>query len=69
MTAGVTIGLTIYAFTTKKDFTYCGSFLVTLVCALFLMSILTFIIDVPWLNRIYSLCGIIVYSFYLIYDT
>lgn len=70
LTAAVTVALTIYAFTTKTDFTWCGGLLFAGVCILIVTGILGWI----WrFNRftyiLYCAGGVFVYSIYLIYDT
>lgn len=69
LTAAVTISLTIYAFTTKTDFTTCGGFLFVCVTALIVGGIIGIFIRNRWLNLIISIIGVIVYGLYLIFDT
>ena len=69
LTLGVTIGLTIYAFFTKTDYTYLGAFLATAGCLLILGCIACFWMHFYWLYMIYCVLGLIIYSFYLVYDT
>lgn len=70
LTAAVTVSLTIYAFTTKTDFTWAGGLLFAGVCILIVTGLLGWIIG--WnqiLNIIYCAAGVFIYSIYLIYDT
>ena len=66
LTCGATIGLTIYAATTKTDFTYCGAFLFAFVLILIISIPLFF-----WTGFYVFYCalGILIYSLYIIYDT
>ena len=68
LTAAVTFGLTIYAFKTKTDFTLCGPLLYTL-GMLFLFGGIFMILFGPSMNLLWSIFGVFLYSFYLIYDT
>jgi FtsH-binding integral membrane protein len=68
MTAAVTLALTAYAYTTKTDFTYCGVFLFYLGALMFFWGLFGLIFGI-WLNALYCVCGVLVYSLYLIYDT
>lgn len=69
LTLAMVIGLTIFAFTTKQDFTICGPIMYT-IGMLFLAGIL-FAILMPGNIRhiIYSILGVFLFSFYLICDT
>ena len=66
LTVGATIGLTVYAITTKKDFTYCGGFLFCIMfLSIFTVGFFFWIrFTVFWLTL-----GVLVYSLYIIYDT
>ena len=70
MTAFMTISLTIYAFTTKTDFTLCGSLFFVLAIAM-MMLVLTsvFMSFVAWWHPMVAAILVIVYGLYLIYDT
>jgi FtsH-binding integral membrane protein len=68
MTAGVTIALSLYACTTKTDFTYCGGFLFCCSAIMLLFGILGLIFGL-WMNTFYCVLGVALYSLYLIYDT
>jgi FtsH-binding integral membrane protein len=69
MTAAMTIALTIYACTTKTDMTYHGASLFILACGIFLLSIFNWIFQNPFLEVFICVCAIVVYGFYLVYDT
>ena len=68
LTTASTIGLTVYAFKTKDDYTYWGFVLFSLLFVIPLAA-LSFI----WFPIIYMLCiitaGIVIYSLYIVYDT
>ena len=73
MTAAMTIGLTIYAMTTKTDFTYCGALLWMFSLGLIIFWILFYFMMNKYKFSFYyiigCMAGIIIYSLYLIYDT
>jgi FtsH-binding integral membrane protein len=68
LTFAVTAALTLYACTTKTDFTFCGGFLFCCVTILFFWSLFSLIFGF-YSNTLYCCLGVIVYSIYLIYDT
>ena len=70
LTAAVTVSLTIYAFTTKTDFTWCGGLLFAGVCILIVTGLLGCCFGFNKITYIlYCSGGVFVYSIYLIYDT
>lgn len=74
LTAAVTVGLTVYALTTKEDFTWCGGILFASVTILIVGGIICAIFgfrhDTYRLYHVlYCCCGIVIYSIYLIFDT
>lgn len=71
MTLGMTLSLTVYACVTKKDFTYLGGTLFILATALIMFGIFMGIFH-AWnkpLYVMYCAFGVILYGYYLIYDT
>jgi FtsH-binding integral membrane protein len=66
LTMGATLGLTIYAWKTDRDFTFCGAFLFAMLLALILCFPLFY-----WMGSVVIHCffGIMLYSVYIIYDT
>ena len=68
LTAGLVIGLTCYAWTTKTDFTVFGGLFWSL-GALFLIFSLFSVYFGPTMRLIYCLLGVALFSFYLIFDT
>ena len=70
MTAGMTVALTIYAFTTKRDFTVCGSLFFCIAIGMILLMIFSmFMTFVEWWHPVISALLVVVYGLYLIYDT
>lgn len=69
LTVAVVVGLTIYAFTTKTDFTMCGGVLLVAGLVLLVATIVSFFVHNKILHIIISACGAILFSVYLIYDT
>jgi len=70
LTAAVTISLTIYAFTTKTDFTFLGGLLFVSICLILFFGIFCFAFrSVRVLHIFFCILGVLVYSLYLIYDT
>ena len=68
LTTGVVLALTLYACTTKTDFTYCGGFLFVLGMTFSIFGLLIF----AWgfeMRLLYCALGVLLFSFYLIYDT
>ena len=69
LTASVVVALTIYACTTKTDFTVCGGVLFVAVMVLFVASIFSFFFYNKIVSIIISALSVVVFSIYLIYDT
>jgi FtsH-binding integral membrane protein len=68
LTAAVVVGITVYAFVCKTDFTFCGP-LPAIFCMLLIVGVtLGLVFPFTW-NLIYCLLGTILFSFYLICDT
>jgi len=68
MTLGITVALTLYAVTTKTDFTMMGATFFILGMALMLFGIFLGFYSNKLMNIIYCVFGIILYGFYLVYD-
>ena len=69
VTAAVVLTLTVYAFTTKRDFTY-GSGLLMMICLSLIMSVfLIFVWRQPASYSIYLVLIIMLYGLFLIHDT
>jgi protein lifeguard len=70
LTASIVIGLTLFAFQTKYDFTMCGGFLCVMVMILMVGSlIVTFFFNGPFPQFLIACAGAAIFSFYIIYDT
>ena len=69
LTLAITIGLTIYAWTTKRDFTTMGGCLVSIVVAVIFFSIAIAFTANSYLNMILVLIVIVIYGIYIVYDT
>lgn len=69
MTLGITVSLTIYAMTTKTDMTVMGSTLFILLGGLILFGIFAMIFRDKILIVLYCILAVILYGYYLIYDT
>jgi len=69
MTLGITVSLTLYAMTTKEDFTYCGGMLFICAMAMLLVGLFLMFTNNPVAHIIYSAFGVVLYGIYLIYDT
>lgn len=73
ITMVVVIGLSLFACQTKYDFTGMGPYLVgvllVLICFGFLNMILCSAGTCQVLNTVYSLCGALVFSLFIVYDT
>jgi FtsH-binding integral membrane protein len=69
MTAGVVSGLTVYAWTTKSDFTVLGGVFAMLSSALFMFMIFSFIFWTQAMNMFYCFLMVVFFGFYIIVDT
>ena len=74
LTTAVTLSITLYACTTKTDFTFCGGMLFAGSCLMFVMGLFMLFFGIsskafPMMNIFYCGCGVLLYSVYLIYDT
>ncbi len=70
MTAGLTIVLTMYAFWTKRDFTVFGGAICIVSFALMCVIFMSAFMDFPsWWHPVLSAVLVILYGFFLIYDT
>lgn len=69
VTAAVCVALTIFAFQTKWDFTMLGGVLFVGLMLLMLFGIIGIFFPGKMLSLVYSACGAVLFSIYLIYDT
>merc|ERR1712232_1125123 len=63
------LGLTVFAMTTSSDFTGMGVYLFAASLVLLIFGLFLMIFHVPFLKTLYCCFGILLFSFYLIYDT
>lgn len=68
LTAGISYALCAYALNTKKDFTYMGGLLYTMLTTLVLTSLIAMFFPTPLMNLIISVFGALLFSVYMIYD-
>ena len=69
ITAAVCLGLTIFAFQTKIDFTGLHSILFVAVLILFIFGLIAIIWHGKVMTLVYASLGAFIFSIYLIYDT
>lgn len=69
ITAGIFIGLTLYAFVSKKDFSFLGGFLFVSLLVLILVGVVNLFVHSPMMNMLYSAGIAIIMSGYILYDT
>lgn len=69
ITAAVCLGLTLFAFQTKWDFTVMGGVLFVAVIILMVFGIVAIFVQVKVLQLVYASLGAFIFSIYLIYDT
>ena len=75
LTLSLTVALTVYAITTKKDFTVCGGVLCICAWSLFALTILLSMINfgnyktLNAMNVMISVAAVCIYGVYLIFDT
>ncbi|XP_013786930.1 protein lifeguard 1-like [Limulus polyphemus] len=67
--AVVTLGLTIFAFQTKWDFTTCGGFLLVAVLILICFGFICIFIPGRVVGIVYASLGALIFSLYIVYDT
>lgn len=68
-TAFLVGGLTIYAMVTKTDFTDMGGYLFAGLLVLMIFGVFVMFFPYPIMHKIYCCLGILLFSFFLIYDT
>lgn len=69
ITAAVCLGLTIFAWQTKIDFTACGGILVAMLIIFMIFGIFAIFWPGQIMNKVYASLGVFIFSLYLIYDT
>merc|ERR1719414_1454661 len=74
LTAAIFVGMTMFAWTTSTDFTGFGPYLFGALLALsafgFTLSIMMmFGVKVDWLLMLYDICGVLLCTFFIVFDT
>lgn len=69
MTAGITVGLTAYAYYAKTDFTVLGGIMVCIGVALCIFGLFALIFRSELLNTVYCALGVIAFSIWLVIDS
>ncbi|KAK8757273.1 hypothetical protein V5799_000025 [Amblyomma americanum] len=69
LTMGVTGGLTLYTFQSKRDFSTWGAGLYAFLMVLLMGSLLQFFLTSSHLEFVLSLGGAVLFSFFIIFDT
>lgn len=68
LTAAVSVGLTVYAFIPKNDFSYLGNIVSILTMVIVFYAVFGFCFH-KWVYFIYCALGVILFGLYIIYDT
>ncbi|KAL1403297.1 hypothetical protein pipiens_005724 [Culex pipiens pipiens] len=69
ITAAVCLGLTLFAFQTKWDFTVMGGMLFVAALVLMLFGLIAIFFPGKTITLVYASLGALLFSFYLVYDT
>lgn len=69
ITCAICVGLTLFSFQTKWDFTMMGGFLFVALLVLFIFGFIVAFFPGSAASSVYSACGALLFSLYLIYDT
>eukprot|EP00928_Gymnodinium_smaydae_P031080 TRINITY_DN22934_c0_g1_i1.p1 TRINITY_DN22934_c0_g1~~TRINITY_DN22934_c0_g1_i1.p1 ORF type:complete len:245 (+),score=26.99 TRINITY_DN22934_c0_g1_i1:100-834(+) len=74
ITVGIFLSMTLYAWKTTTDFTGMGPYLMgAFFCIMmfgFALSIMSFCgVHIPWLVMLYDFFGVLLFTFYIVYDT
>nr|XP_029735858.1 protein lifeguard 1-like isoform X1 [Aedes albopictus] len=69
ITCAICVGLTLFSFQTKWDFTVMGGFLFVGLLVVFIFGIIVAFFPGSAASSVYSACGALLFSLYLIYDT
>ena len=69
-TAALTLALTLYACTTKTDFTMCGGLMISISIACLMLIVMSFFMSwVSWWHPVVSAILVVFYGIFLVYDT
>jgi len=69
LTLVMTLALTVYAYTTKHDFTMCGGYLLSLLLGLLYVAIMAIVTELEFFDILVTCGSIGTYGIYLVYDT
>lgn len=69
ITAGIFLALSAYAWISYRDFSYMGGFLFAALIGLLILGIVQCFVHFKWLDILYCVLGILIFSGYVIYDT
>jgi len=69
VTSGITAALTAFACTTNADFTGYGVYALVASVALLLVGLTAIFLQIPLLTTLWLCLGILLFSFYIVYDT
>jgi len=74
ITCGIFLAMTVYAWTTKSDFTGAGPYLFAAMIGLMMFDFAVNImgmcgVSVKWAMMAKNLCGVLLFTFYIVYDT
>lgn len=69
ITCAICVGLTLFSFQTKWDFTMMGGFLFVGLIVVFLFGLIVAFFPGSAASSVYSACGALLFSLYLVYDT
>lgn len=69
ISAAMMLGLTLYAVFTKTDFTGCGMYIFAMLMGLLVLGLVGIIFPSHFLYTAYAVCGAVLMSFVIIYDT
>jgi FtsH-binding integral membrane protein len=69
MTLVVCFALTLYALTTKSDFTTKGGMLFVMIIVFIIAGIFVMFVHTPIVRIVYHVIGVLLFGFYLVYDT
>eukprot|EP00747_Dinoflagellata_sp_TGD_P168707 gnl/TRDRNA2_/TRDRNA2_195749_c0_seq1.p1 gnl/TRDRNA2_/TRDRNA2_195749_c0~~gnl/TRDRNA2_/TRDRNA2_195749_c0_seq1.p1 ORF type:complete len:269 (-),score=39.28 gnl/TRDRNA2_/TRDRNA2_195749_c0_seq1:98-904(-) len=69
ITCAIVLILTVYAFWTKADFTGWGIYGIVAALALLLVGVMAVVFEATWLIFIWLCGGVLLYCFFIVYDT
>jgi FtsH-binding integral membrane protein len=69
ITVAVFGGLSLYAVTSRKDFSYLGGMLFAGLIGLMVTGLVLFFVHAAFLQTLYALFGVLIFSGYVLYDT